>query len=105
MNRDRNVDGSGTAERLHLILYVSDETPNSLAALRNVRAALREDFGGRGILEILDVNEEPLRALADGVVVTPTLIRLEPKPVVVVVGDLGDRDRLRAALAARTGGA
>jgi circadian clock protein KaiB len=47
---------------------------------------------------VVDVMETPLRALTDGVMLTPTLVRLAPLPVVKMVGDLSDTPRVRAAL-------
>jgi hypothetical protein len=40
----------------------------------------------------------PKRALSDGVLVTPTLVRLEPKPVQTIIGTLSDPARVVAAL-------
>jgi circadian clock protein KaiB len=44
------------------------------------------------------VLKYPRRALADGVVVTPTLIRLLPLPVQRVVGDLSDTSQVLSTL-------
>ena len=42
----------------------------------------------------------PARALDDGVIVTPTLVRLQPAPPAFVVGDLSDRESVLRALLA-----
>jgi circadian clock protein KaiB len=44
------------------------------------------------------VLEYPLRALADGVVVTPSLAKLHPLPAATVVGNLSDRAGVLRAL-------
>ena len=49
-------------------------------------------------LEVVDVIEDPRRAMADGVLVTPSLIKLSPGPAAQVVGNLSDRKRLLLAL-------
>ena len=41
--------------------------------------------------ELVDVFEQPLRALADGVLVTPSLAKVSPAPVANVVGNLSDK--------------
>ncbi|MDX1631534.1 MAG: circadian clock KaiB family protein [Thermoanaerobaculia bacterium] len=84
--------------RLSLRLYVAGEAPNSLAARRRLERVL-EDLDLESLeLEVVDVMQEPGRVLADGVVVTPTLVRLAPLPERRMVGDLSAEDRLRQLL-------
>ena len=88
-----NVDGTernGGAPRpvSQLRLYVAGQAPNSVRAIANLED-LRREFGQeRFDLEIVDVLAEPLRALQDRVLVTPTLVKLSPLPVIYIVGDL-----------------
>jgi len=49
-------------------------------------------------IEIVDCLREPIRTLQDGVLVTPTLIRLEPKPGRTIVGTLSDSKQVVEAL-------
>jgi circadian clock protein KaiB len=49
-------------------------------------------------LEVVDFLREPQRALADGVIVTPTLVRLAPLPMRKVIGTLRDTLTVLAAL-------
>lgn len=83
---------------LTLRLYVAGHAPNSALARANLRAILDGYDLGETALEIVDCLREPTRALQDGVLVTPTLVRLSPQPTVMVVGTLGDRGRVIAAL-------
>ena len=82
---------------LQLRLYIAGAAPNSVRAHANVRAMLDELLPGRYELEIVDVLENPARALVDAVFVTPTLIKLG-RPPVRIVGDLSDRVELWQAL-------
>ena len=50
-------------------------------------------------IEIVDCLIEPLRAIEEGVFVTPTLLRLQPPPRRTIVGALTESDRVNAALA------
>lgn len=86
--------------RFSLRLYVAGRAPNSAAALANLRALLAEaPLDARTAdLEVVDVLEEPARALGDGVIVSPTLVRLSPAPEVRIVGSLSDLPAVRAAL-------
>jgi circadian clock protein KaiB len=48
-------------------------------------------------LEVVDVFADPMRAMEDRILVTPTLLKLTP-PVVQIVGDLSQRETVLAAL-------
>lgn len=92
---------NGAVQRkIRLRLYVAGNAPNSTAALHNLKAILPADDHAHRLveLEVVDVLEQPGRALADGVLVSPTLLRLSPAPVVRIVGNLSDRETVRAAL-------
>lgn len=83
---------------LELRLYVADDLPNSVRALNNLRAICQECLeDGDWELEVVDVFAEPMRALEDGILVTPTLLKLT-SPVVRVTGDLSQRETVLAAL-------
>jgi circadian clock protein KaiB len=84
----------------HLRLYVARSTPNSMRAESNLSAALAGLDGKRAnaSLEIIDVFADPKRAMADGVIVTPTLVGSSVGKRVVLMGDLADRDRLEGVL-------
>lgn len=83
---------------VRLVLYVAGDTPRS----RSARATVAWLAGG-GVRErveaaVVDVAEQPERAEADRVLLTPTLLRQDPAPARRVVGDLGDRGRVAEAL-------
>jgi circadian clock protein KaiB len=81
-----------------MALYITDSGPNSVRAVANLEAICREYLQGNFRLEIIDVLQYPLRALADGVVVTPSLAKLSPLPAATVVGNLSDRSGVLRAL-------
>ena len=85
--------------RVRLRLYVSGNAPNSARAIANAKTICIEHFDTRCDLEIIDLLAQPLRALADGIVVTPTLVRLLPLPVQKIVGNLSDTSQVLLALA------
>ena len=86
------------AGRLSLRLYVAGNAPNSLLAVANARALCGE--AGHA-LEVVDVLDHPRRALADGIIVTPTLLKLSPLPLRRLIGDLSDTAQVLLTLAAR----
>ena len=86
------------AATLVLRLYIAGMAPNSQRAVANAKAICLEHFAPDYELEIIDVQWHARRALADGVIVTPTLLRLRPVPVQRVIGDLSDTARVLLTL-------
>ena len=86
------------AKRLRLRLYVSGRAPNSLRAIANVKAVCEEHFGAAHDLEVVNLVDHAVEALADGIIVTPTLLKLSPLPVQRVVGNLSDTHQLLLVL-------
>src|SRR3954471_2930343 len=84
--------------RLVLRLYVAGDAPNSALARANLKRLLDSLDSDQYALEIIDCLDEPLRALQDGVLVTPTLVRVEPEPKRTIVGALSAADRVANAL-------
>jgi circadian clock protein KaiB len=85
-------------EVISLKLYIASGTPNSVLALNNLRAIIDEYLAGCHNLEVIDVLKEPSRAIVDGVLVTPTLVKVSPLPKVSIIGNLGDKDKVLYAL-------
>jgi circadian clock protein KaiB len=83
---------------LLLRLYVAGESPNSLRAIANLQAIWRTYLAERCQIEIVDILEEPLRLFADGVLVTPTLVKASPSPAWKMVGDLNETAKVLLAL-------
>lgn len=81
-------------QRLVLRLYVAGEGPNSAAARANLRRLLAQQDPATYSLEIVDCLRQPMRALQEGVLVTPTLLRLQPEPMITIVGTLSDDARV-----------
>jgi len=79
-------------------LYVVGNAPNSQKALVNLRAICAEHLPGRHEIEIIDVVHEPKRALTDGVMMTPLLVRVSPGPVCRIVGSLAHREPILSTL-------
>jgi len=91
-------DPAAVAAMMVMRLYVAGGAPNSVQAIANLEAICQQHLKGHYQLEIVDVFEQPLRALADGVIVTPSLIKRSPLPVTQVVGNLSDPGKVLLAL-------
>jgi len=79
-------------------LYHAAGAPNSVRALANLYAICRKHFPESYHIELVDVLEEPLRALAEAVFVTPTLVKLSPAPELQIIGNLSEEQEVLRAL-------
>jgi circadian clock protein KaiB len=95
---DRGASGPVAATAVVMVLYITDSGPNSVRAVANLEAICKEHLQDNFRLEIIDVLQYPLRALADGIVVTPSLAKLSPLPTATVVGNLSDKSGVLRAL-------
>ena len=86
------------ATPLVLKLYIADSSPNSLQAIGNLHAALHKLPSESYQLEVIDGLFDPLRAINDGILVTPTLLKIAPLPTVSLLGDLHDLPQLLRVL-------
>jgi circadian clock protein KaiB len=85
----------GTRERaLSLRLFVAGDSPDSAIAIANLKALFPANHGSKVEIEIVDVRREPARAARDGVMVTPTLLKVSPSPGFRILGNLKNRDAL-----------
>jgi circadian clock protein KaiB len=89
---------SAVTPTLVMRLYVVNSAPNSLMAIANLASICKEFLEDNFRLEIVDVLEQPLRALADGILVTPSLAKLSPSPAANIVGNLSDKNGVMRAL-------
>jgi circadian clock protein KaiB len=95
---DRSASGPATTTVVVMCLYIANSAPNSVRAVANLEAICKEHLKDNFKLEIIDVLKYPLRALADGVVVTPSLAKLSPLPAAKVIGNLSDESSVLRAL-------
>lgn len=79
-------------------LYVAGAGPNSALALENLNALCRDHLPERHEIEIVDVLRDPARALADGVILTPLLMKLSPAPILNIIGNLSQSKSVLLAL-------
>jgi circadian clock protein KaiB len=79
-------------------LYVAGDGPNSKQAVANLKTLCGEHLAERHEIEIIDVFRDPQRALTDGVVLTPMLVKVLPSPVRKIIGCLSQPKSLLLAL-------
>jgi circadian clock protein KaiB len=99
MGEARKVPPTSINEPLQLRLYVAGQAPNSLRAIANIKAICAEHYPSMHGLEIVDLLEHPHRGLADGIIVTPTLLRLGPRRALRIIGNLAATEQVVLTLA------
>jgi circadian clock protein KaiB len=78
---------------VRLLLFVADGEPRTFAAIDNIKRALDAFHERHFLLEIVNVFDEPERAMAERVLVTPTL--LAPESSRRLVGDLSETSMVK----------
>ncbi|HTD27924.1 MAG TPA: circadian clock KaiB family protein [Xanthomonadaceae bacterium] len=79
-------------------LYVAGDAQNSVQAIANLNTLCRTHLRDQYEIEIVDVFREPRRALAEGIFMTPTLVKLAPPPIRRIVGSLSQTHVVLQAL-------
>ena len=97
MNNSRSPADKAAA-KISLRLYLVSGAPNSATARANLFDILSEMDDDSYAVEVIDCITDPRRALADGVIVTPTLVKVAPEPQRTIVGTLNDRRAVLDAL-------
>jgi len=79
-------------------LYLAGGAPNSVRAFANLYAICQKHFPESHRIEVIDVLKEPMRALADSILLTPTVVKLSPLPEQQIIGDLSEEEEILRAL-------
>jgi circadian clock protein KaiB len=89
---------SARDEMWSLCLYVTNKTPRSVSAVTNLKRICEDRLAGHYQLEIVDLLQQPERAISDQIVAIPTVVRKSQKVVRRIIGDLSNTERVLAAL-------
>lgn len=81
-----------------LRLYVAGTSPASVRAINNLQHILEGHLKGRYNLEIIDVHQQPLLAQTEQIIAVPVMIKKEPGPKRLLIGDMSDVDRVLRGL-------
>jgi len=92
---------SGNKEIWELRLYVAGQTPKSIAAFANLKKICEEYLEGRYRIEVIDLLQTPQLAKDDQILALPTLVRKLPQPLIKIIGDLSNKERVLVGLDVR----
>ncbi len=87
-------------ERLfhRLRLYIAGQTPNSIAAIANLKKICEDKLQGKYRIEVVDLLEKPQLAKGDQIIAIPTLVRRLPPPVKKIIGNLSKTESVIVGL-------
>lgn len=98
-NRPAKTGGAKTGgKNYEMLLFVANDELNSKQAKDNLKRICDTHLKGRYRNTVIDVVEDFQLALEHNVLVTPTLILVEPSPRVRIFGNLRDTKKVLEAL-------
>jgi circadian clock protein KaiB len=92
------MDAPVQSQTFLLRLYVAGQTPKSIVAFRNLKLICEQHLAGQYRIEVIDLLEHPMLAAGDQILAIPTLVRRLPEPVMRIIGDLSNTERVLVGL-------
>ena len=78
------------AKLWQLRLYVMGQTPKSLTAFANLKKICESHLKGQYRITVIDLLKQPHLAKGDQILAVPTVVRMLPKPVRTIMGNLSN---------------
>lgn len=85
-------------DRVILRLFVAGSALRSTRAITNTRAFCDLHLTDRCELEVIDIYQQPERAVQDQIVAVPTLLKVSPPPMRRLIGTMHDQANILARL-------
>jgi circadian clock protein KaiB len=96
--RTRRPSKTSRGDFYRLRLYIAGQTPNSMAAIANLKTICENTLRGKYRIEVVDLLEKPHLAKGDQIIAIPTLVRKLPPPVKSIIGNLSRTERVLVGL-------
>ena len=77
-----------------LRLFIKSDRPSTEKTLSSIHRLLEQGLDHSYTLKVIDIDKNPQQAVDHRIAVTPTLVRVSPKPTRRVVGQLEDIQRI-----------
>ncbi|OMQ13114.1 circadian clock KaiB family protein [[Flexibacter] sp. ATCC 35103] len=90
---DDSSDGSSTTKH-KFMLFVSGMSVKSGHAIENLRKICDQYLKDNYELEIIDISRDTEQAAIHQIVAIPTLIKTDPAPRRIILGDLSDKEKV-----------
>jgi circadian clock protein KaiB len=89
---------TGGSDLFILRLYIAGQTPNSIAAIANLKKICEDKLKGKYRIEVVDLLVKPQLAKGDQIIAIPTLVRRLPPPVKKIIGTLSKTESVIVGL-------
>jgi len=89
---------SALADQWLLRLYVAGQSPKSVIAFANLREICETNLEGKYSIEVVDLLQNPQVGREDQIFAIPTLVRKLPPPLIKIIGDLSNQERVMVGL-------
>ena len=96
--RRKKQPAKAKSDKWVLRLYTAGQTPNSVAALNNLKLICEEQLKGNYHIEVINLLKNPQLARHDQILAVPTLVRKLPLPVRNIIGDLSNTESVLVGL-------
>lgn len=96
--KKRPAQKSDGSDFWRLRLYIAGQTPNSVAAIANLKKICEDKLQGKYRIEVVDLLEKPQLAKGDQIIAIPTLVRRLPPPVKKIIGNLSKTESVIVGL-------
>lgn len=90
---DDSSDVSSTTKH-KFMLFVSGMSVKSGHAIENLRKICDQYLKDTYELEIIDISRDTEQAVIHQIVAIPTLIKTDPAPIRIILGDLSDKEKV-----------
>jgi len=98
ITKKRGTTRSTRGNFWELRLYIAGQTPNSIAAITNLKKICEDQLKGKYRIQVIDLLKKPQLAKGDQIIAIPTLVRRLPPPVKKIVGNLSKTERALVGL-------
>lgn len=96
MNQDQEPNSE--VETWELRLYIAGQTPKSVRAFANLKKLCEEYLHNQYSIEVIDLLQNPELAKQDKILAIPTLVRKLPQPILEIIGDLSNKEKVLLGL-------
>ncbi len=90
---DDSSDGSSTTKH-QFMLFVSGMSVKSGHAIENLRKICDQYLKDNYELEIIDISRDTEQAVIHQIVAIPTLMKTNPEPRRIILGNLSDKEKV-----------
>lgn len=101
---ERLLDQASEAVHYSLRLYITGTSVRSNLAVASIRALCENLLPGKFDLEVVDIYQQPVKAMDAQIIAAPTLVKILPKPLKRLIGNLSNPEKVAFGLDLVEGG-